>query len=126
LIARGYANKEIASRLNLSEQTIKNHIHRMLRKVARTTAPKSWRLQGCTMPRLDHPHANRRNARFRARRDRGARVRRYEHCGGPSRAIPPGNRDEAYGSPQLNVTGSVASNMVIKFDAAGRTQEVLG
>jgi DNA-binding NarL/FixJ family response regulator len=33
LIARGYTNKEIASRLNLSEQTIKNHIHRMLRKV---------------------------------------------------------------------------------------------
>jgi DNA-binding NarL/FixJ family response regulator len=33
LIARGLTNKEIASRLNLSEQTIKNHIHRMLRKV---------------------------------------------------------------------------------------------
>jgi DNA-binding NarL/FixJ family response regulator len=33
LIARGFTNKEIASRLNLSEQTIKNHIHRMLRKV---------------------------------------------------------------------------------------------
>lgn len=33
LIARGYTNKEIASQLNLSEQTIKNHIHRMLRKV---------------------------------------------------------------------------------------------
>jgi DNA-binding NarL/FixJ family response regulator len=33
LIARGLTNKEIASHLNLSEQTIKNHIHRMLRKV---------------------------------------------------------------------------------------------
>jgi DNA-binding NarL/FixJ family response regulator len=33
LIARGFTNKEIASHLNLSEQTIKNHIHRMLRKV---------------------------------------------------------------------------------------------
>lgn len=33
LIAQGLTNKEIASHLNLSEQTIKNHIHRMIRKV---------------------------------------------------------------------------------------------
>jgi DNA-binding NarL/FixJ family response regulator len=33
LIAQGLTNKEIASQLNLSEQTIKNHIHRMLQKV---------------------------------------------------------------------------------------------
>lgn len=29
----GLTNKEIASQLNLSEQTVKNHVHRMLRKV---------------------------------------------------------------------------------------------
>jgi two-component system, NarL family, response regulator DevR len=33
MIAQGLTNKEIASHLNLSEQTVKNHIHRMLRKV---------------------------------------------------------------------------------------------
>ena len=33
LIRDGNRNKEIASHLNLSEQTIKNHIHRMLQKV---------------------------------------------------------------------------------------------
>jgi DNA-binding NarL/FixJ family response regulator len=33
LIAQGLTNKEIASNLNLSEQTVKNHIHRMLRRV---------------------------------------------------------------------------------------------
>jgi two-component system, NarL family, response regulator DevR len=33
LIQQGLTNKEIASRLNLSEQTVKNHVHRMLRKV---------------------------------------------------------------------------------------------
>ena len=33
MIAHGLSNKEIASRLNLSEQTVKNHIHRMFRKV---------------------------------------------------------------------------------------------
>jgi DNA-binding NarL/FixJ family response regulator len=33
LIAQGFTNKEIAAHLNLSEQTIKNHIHRMLRRV---------------------------------------------------------------------------------------------
>jgi DNA-binding NarL/FixJ family response regulator len=33
LIGRGLSNKEIASHFNLSEQTVKNHIHRILRKV---------------------------------------------------------------------------------------------
>jgi DNA-binding NarL/FixJ family response regulator len=33
LIERGFTNKEIASHLNISEQTVKNHIHRMLRRV---------------------------------------------------------------------------------------------
>jgi two-component system, NarL family, response regulator DevR len=33
LIEHGMTNKEIAIQLNLSEQTVKNHIHRILRKV---------------------------------------------------------------------------------------------
>ncbi|HEV2224914.1 MAG TPA: response regulator transcription factor [Candidatus Acidoferrales bacterium] len=33
LIDKGLTNKEIASQLYLSEQTIKNHVHRILRKV---------------------------------------------------------------------------------------------
>ncbi|MGB0036218.1 MAG: response regulator transcription factor [Candidatus Acidiferrales bacterium] len=33
LIGQGLTNKEIANHLNLSEQTIKNHLHRILRKV---------------------------------------------------------------------------------------------
>lgn len=33
LIGEGLSNKEIANSLNLSEQTVKNHIHRILRKV---------------------------------------------------------------------------------------------
>ncbi len=33
LIQHGLTNKEMASQLNLSEQTVKNHVHRMLRKV---------------------------------------------------------------------------------------------
>jgi len=33
LISRGLSNKEIASHLNLSEQTVKNHVHRILRKI---------------------------------------------------------------------------------------------
>jgi DNA-binding NarL/FixJ family response regulator len=33
LIEGGMTNKEIASQLNLSEQTVKNHVHRILRKI---------------------------------------------------------------------------------------------
>jgi DNA-binding NarL/FixJ family response regulator len=36
LISNGLTNKEIASQLNLSEQTVKNHVHRMLRKLGAT------------------------------------------------------------------------------------------
>ena len=33
MIGRGLTNKEIASQLSLSEQTVKNHVHSMLRKL---------------------------------------------------------------------------------------------
>ncbi len=33
LIAQGLSNRQIASHLHLSEQTVKNHVHRMLQKV---------------------------------------------------------------------------------------------
>ena len=33
MLAQGLTNKEIASELNISEQTVKNHVHRMLQKV---------------------------------------------------------------------------------------------
>lgn len=49
LISRGLTNKEIASQLNLSEQTVKNHIHRMLRKLGandRLDAVELCRLPG--------------------------------------------------------------------------------
>lgn len=35
-ISRGLTNKEIASQLQLAEHTIRNHVHRMLRKVGAT------------------------------------------------------------------------------------------
>lgn len=36
LIAQGLTNKEIASNLNISEQTVKNHIHSILRRIGAT------------------------------------------------------------------------------------------
>jgi DNA-binding NarL/FixJ family response regulator len=49
LIGQDLSNKEIASQLNLSEQTVKNHIHRMLRKLGvsdRMGALEVCRVQG--------------------------------------------------------------------------------
>ena len=49
LVARGLTNKEIASRLNLSEFTVRNHIHRILRQVdasSRSEAVEAIRAYG--------------------------------------------------------------------------------
>ena len=49
LVSEGLTNKEIATRLYLSEQTVKNHIQRMLRKVGasdRLEAVEKWRALG--------------------------------------------------------------------------------
>jgi two-component system response regulator DevR len=49
LVSEGLTNKEIASRLYLSEQTVKNHIQRMLRKAGvsdRLEAVEKWRALG--------------------------------------------------------------------------------
>lgn len=48
MINRGLTNKEIASQLNLSEQTVKNHIHRMLRKLGATD--RLGAVEMCRMP----------------------------------------------------------------------------
>ena len=52
LVAKGLTNKEIASRLNLSEFTIKNHIHRIMRQVeaeSRHEAVEAARASGYTV-----------------------------------------------------------------------------
>ena len=49
MIGHGLTNKQIATQLNLSEQTIKNHIHRILRKLGasdRLTAVELCRMTG--------------------------------------------------------------------------------
>lgn len=49
LIGRGMTNKEIASQLRLAEQTVRNHVHRMLRKVGandRLAVVELARMQG--------------------------------------------------------------------------------
>jgi DNA-binding NarL/FixJ family response regulator len=48
MIGRGLTNKEIAAQLNLSEQTIKNHIHRMLRKLG--ASDRLDAVEVCRMP----------------------------------------------------------------------------
>ena len=37
LVAKGWTNKEIAAHLNLSEFTVKNHLHRIMKQVGATT-----------------------------------------------------------------------------------------
>lgn len=49
LISRGLTNKEIAAQLQLAEQTVRNHVHRMLRKVGvshRLAVVEMCRVQG--------------------------------------------------------------------------------
>lgn len=49
MIGRGLTNKEIAVELNVAEQTVKNHVHRMLRKLGasdRLAAVELCRMQG--------------------------------------------------------------------------------
>src|SRR5207245_586093 len=49
LVARGLTNKEIASQLNLSEFTVRNHIHRILKQVdagSRSEAVETIRAHG--------------------------------------------------------------------------------
>jgi DNA-binding NarL/FixJ family response regulator len=48
MISRGLTNKEIASQLNLSEQTVKNHVHRMLRKLG--AADRFSAVELCRLP----------------------------------------------------------------------------
>lgn len=48
MISHGLTNKEIAAQLNLSEQTIKNHIHRMLRKLG--ASDRLGAVEICRMP----------------------------------------------------------------------------
>ncbi len=52
LVAKGLTNKEIASRLNLSEFTVRNHIHRILKQVdaeTRSEAVEVIRASGYTI-----------------------------------------------------------------------------
>jgi DNA-binding NarL/FixJ family response regulator len=49
LVAKGLTNKEIASSLNLSEFTVRNHIHRILKQVdagSRSEAVQTIRAHG--------------------------------------------------------------------------------
>ena len=48
MISRGLTNKEIAGQLNLSEQTVKNHIHRMLRKLG--ASDRFGAVERCRVP----------------------------------------------------------------------------
>ena len=48
MISHGLTNKEIAAQLNLSEQTVKNHIHRMLRKLG--ARDRLGAVEMCRMP----------------------------------------------------------------------------
>jgi DNA-binding NarL/FixJ family response regulator len=52
LVAKGLTNKEIASRLNISEHTVKNHIRRIMKQVdaeSRSQVVEAIRSHGYTL-----------------------------------------------------------------------------
>ena len=51
LIAKGWTNKKIASHLNLSENTVRNHVHRIMKEVDATS--RSQAVERC----LSHGYA---------------------------------------------------------------------
>lgn len=58
LVAKGLTNKEIASRLNISQYTVRNHIHRIFKSVdaeSRSEAVETLRLHGYTLNVSDKP-----------------------------------------------------------------------
>lgn len=57
MIAQGLTNKEIASHLNLSEQTIKNHVHRMMRKCGAEDRLHAVEIAALRKPRGGAPQA---------------------------------------------------------------------
>lgn len=50
MIAEGLTNKEIAALLNVSEQTVKNHVHRMIQKAGASTRLEI--VDRCRLPEL--------------------------------------------------------------------------
>jgi DNA-binding NarL/FixJ family response regulator len=51
MIAKGLTNKEIAVLLNISEQTVKNHVHRMIQKAGAST--RLGIVDRCQLPELE-------------------------------------------------------------------------
>ena len=43
LVAKGLTNKEIASRLNISEYTVKNHLRRIMKRSTPKAGVRRWR-----------------------------------------------------------------------------------
>jgi DNA-binding NarL/FixJ family response regulator len=52
-VVQGLTNKEIGTRLNLSEYTVKNHVHRMLRKTRTSNRMALARLATSDNPGFD-------------------------------------------------------------------------
>jgi predicted transcriptional regulator len=86
-VAQGFKNKEIAERMFISEQTVKNHLHNIFDKLGVSDRPGAWRSTPSTAISSGHDRRRRKDRRFCESCSTGLRAARAPSRQGVSRVV---------------------------------------